>query len=286
MYRIGIIGGSGLYQIEGLKILKRISLTTPFGCPSDKFVLGLFEDREVVFLPRHGLGHKILPGEINYRANIFGMKKLKVERIISVSACGSLKKEIKPLDFILPDQFVDRTNSARKMTFFGEGLVAHVSMAWPVCLDLAKRIHNIVKNMGINIHLGGTYLNMEGPAFSTRAESELYRRWNMDIIGMTNIAEARLAREAEICYVTLASVTDYDCWYEASEPVTNEMVRKNFAKNIENAKRIIQAVVRLLPQEKRCECAWSLKFAIMTDKRYIPGKTKKNLKIIIGKYLK
>lgn len=285
MKRIGIIGGSGLYEIEGLRILKRINVRTPFGRPSDRFILGLLEAREIVFLPRHGQGHRLLPSEINYRANIWGMKKLGVEQIISVSACGSLKKEIKPLDFVLPDQFIDRTNQARRMSFFGNGIVAHVSFAQPVCPDLLNQLYDIIKGLGIMVHKGGTYINMEGPAFSTRAESEMYRMLSASIIGMTNMAEARLAREAEICYASISSVTDYDCWYESQESVTNEMVIENFKRNNGNARQIIRAIGRSLKDSRRdCDCSSALKYAIMTDRRHICQGAKKRLKIILGKY--
>jgi 5'-methylthioadenosine phosphorylase len=285
MGRIGVIGGSGLYDIEGIKVVKEISLTTPFGRPSDKFVLGRLEGKEVVFLPRHGRGHRISPSQINYRANIFAMKKLGVGRIISVSACGSLKEELKPLDFVLPDQFVDRTNQARQMTFFEKGIVAHISFAQPVCPVLCELLYKAGLSLAIKVHPRGTYLNMEGPAFSTRAESNLYRQWGMDIIGMTNMAEARLAREAQICYATLAAVTDYDCWYTPDEPVSVEMILENLSRNVHNAKRLLKAVLGNIGDTRKCECASALKYAILTDKKLIPAEVKKNLKIIAGEYL-
>lgn len=286
MGRIGIIGGSGLYKIEGIKNVKQISLTTPFGKPSDKFIIGDLEGREVVFLPRHAKGHRLSPSEINFRANIYGMKKLGVERIVSISACGSLKEDLRPLDFIIPDQFVDRTNQARKMTFFEKGIVAHISFAQPVCAELSKAVYQAAVDSQVRVHLGGTYLNMEGPAFSTLAESNLYRKWGMDIIGMTNLAEARLAREAEICYSTLAAVTDYDCWHPAHHSVTIEMVIANLRKNVENAKRIIRNLIPVLTHQRSCTCQDALKFAIITDRKVIPAKVKKDLEIIIGKYIK
>lgn len=286
MSRIGIIGGSGLYKIEGIKNVKEVSITTPFGKPSGKFVLGNLEGKEVVFVPRHDVGHRIPPSHINYQANIFGMKKLGVERIISVSACGSLKEELKPLDFVVVDQFVDRTNYARDMSFFGVGLVAHISLAQPVCEELSKIVYEAGKNLNLKIHPKGTYINMEGPAFSTKAESELYRKWDMDIIGMTNFAEAKLAREAEICYSTLAAVTDYDCWHESEEPVTVEMVISNLNKNVENAKKILKKVLANLSEKRTCACREALKYAIITDPKKISPKIKKDLKIIIGKYIK
>lgn len=285
MVRIGIIGGSGLYDIEGLRNTRSQRVSTPFGEPSDEFMLGELEGKEVVFLPRHGRGHKILPSEINYRANIFGMKKLGVDRIISVSAVGSFKEELKPLDMVIPDQFVDRTNQARKTTFFGDGIVAHISFADPVCPELCGVLHESGKKVGATLHKGGTYLNMEGPAFSTRAESLLYKIWGMDIIGMTNMAEARLAREAEICFSTLAMVTDYDCWH-TSEDVTVDIIIQNLMKNTEMAKRIIKEVVRSIPERGKCSCGSSLKDAIITARDAIPASTKKKLDIIVGKYLK
>jgi 5'-methylthioadenosine phosphorylase len=286
MGRIGIIGGSGLYKIEGIKNVKEIDIQTPFGAPSDKFIVGELEGKEVVFLPRHGIGHRISPSEINYRANIYGMKKLGVERIISVTACGSLREELKPLDFVVVDQFVDRTNHARDMTFFGEGLVAHIVFAHPVCTELSKLVCEAGISLKLNMHKGGTYINMEGPAFSTLAESNLYRKWGMDVIGMTNLPEAKLTREAEICYSTLACVTDYDCWYPQHETVTIDMVIQNLLKNIENAKKIISQVIKNLSLKRNCDCKDALKYAIITDKKFIPDKVKKDLDILIGKYIK
>jgi len=290
MGRIGIIGGSGLYKIEGFKDTKEVEADTPFGKPSDKFILGTFEGREVVFLPRHGVGHRISPSEINYRANIYGMKKLGVDRIISVTACGSLKDELKPLDFVVVHQFVDRTNHARNMTFFDRGIVAHIAFAHPICRELSELLYDAGYKAGkilkFNIHEGGTYINMEGPVFSTLAESNLYRSWGMDIIGMTNMAEAKLAREAEICYATLAAVTDYDCWHPQYETITIDMVIRNLQKNIENAKKILATVIKELPAERTCACKDALKFAIVTDRKLIPEKTKKDLEVIIGKYIK
>lgn len=285
MGKIGIIGGSGLYNIEGIKDVKQVSVTTPFGKPSDKYTIGNLEGKEVVFLPRHAVGHRLSPSEINYRANIFGMKKLGVERIVSVTACGSLREDFKPLNFVIPDQFVDRTNQARPMTFFGNGLVAHISFADPVCSESAKILGSAAEKLGFTVHRGATYINMEGPAFSTRAESQLYRTWGMDIIGMTNMSESRLAREAEICYVTLAAVTDYDCWYQSGEAVTVEMVIQNLLKNVDNAKEIIKSAIKVMPVERKCACASALKYAIITDRKLIPDKVKKGLDIIIGKYL-
>jgi len=285
MSRIGIIGGSGLYKIEGITRVKKVALSTPFGKPSDKFILGALEGQEVVFLPRHGIGHRISPSCINYRANIFALKKLGVEKIISVSACGSLKEELRPLDFVVVDQFVDRTNHARQMSFFNQGIVAHIEFAQPVCPHLSKLIYDSGKGLNMAIHPKGTYLNMEGPAFSTLAESKLYRSWGMDIIGMTNMPEAKLAREAGMCYATLAAVTDYDCWHPQHESVTIEMILNNLNKNIENSKRILSLVIKDIASKASCRCAEALKYAIVTDRKAIPAKVKKDLEIIIGKYI-
>ncbi len=282
---IGVIGGSGLYKIEGVTAVKKVSLDTPFGKPSDKYITGTLEGRKIVFLPRHGVGHRINPSQINYRANIYGMKKLGVERIISVTACGSLRQDFKPLDFVIPDQFVDRTNQARKMTFFEDGIVAHIGFSDPVCPECAQVAHKAVESLKLPVHAGAKYITMEGPAFSTRAESELYRSWGMDIIGMTNMSEAKLAREAEICYVTLGAITDYDCWYKSEEPVTLEMVVANLSKNVDNAKKIISAIVKAMPAQRNCNCSGALKDAIVTDRKLIPAKVKKDLKVIIGKYI-
>jgi 5'-methylthioadenosine phosphorylase len=287
MGKIGIIGGSGLYNIEGITGLKTVKVSTPFGAPSDNFVTGILEGREVVFLPRHGVGHRLNPSEINYRANIFGMKKLGVERIVSVTACGSLREDMAPLDFVTPYQFVDRTNQARQMTFFEKGIVAHITFSDPVCVATARVVAQAVKTAGVGakVHEGGTYLNMEGPAFSTRAESELYRKWGMDIIGMTNMSEAKLAREAEMCYVTLAAVTDYDCWHTPEKPVTVDMVVQCLLKNVENSKKIIRELVRTMPVERTCSCAQALKYAILTDKKKIPAQVKQRLAPLVGKYV-
>ena len=286
MSRIGIIGGSGLYKIEGMEVIRKVTVKTPFGKPSDKFTIGKLENKEVVFLPRHGVGHRISPSQINYRANIFAMKKLGVERIMSVTACGSLKEELKPLDFVVVDQFVDRTNHARETTFFSKGIVSHIGFAHPVCPQMSANIYAAGKALNLNMHKGGTYLNMEGPQFSTLAESKLYRSWGMDVIGMTNLAEAKLAREAEICYSTVACITDYDCWYPQHESVTLEMVMSNLQKNVENAKKIITKVIKELDTAGTCSCQNALEFAIVTDRKLIPAKVKKDLSIIIGKYIK
>jgi len=285
MPRIGIIGGSGLYDIEGLKDPKWVRVDTPFGKPSDEYLCAKLSGVELAFLPRHGRGHHILPSELNYAANIYGMKKLGVEMIISVSAVGSLKEEIKPLDILIPDQYVDRTNQSRLTTFFGDGIVAHVALANPTCPELSMLVSEVAKSQGMSVHFGGTYLNMEGPAFSTKAESNLYRSWGMDVIGMTNMPEARCAREAEICYATMAMVTDYDCWHE-SEDVSIEMVIQNLLKNVDNAKKILKEVLTKLPDKRECLCASALENAIITDPAKISDDTKKKLDIIIGKYIK
>ncbi len=286
--KIGIIGGSGFYHIEGLKKVKKIKVKTPFGDPSDDYITGVLEGKDVVFLTRHGKGHRISPSEVNYCANIYGMKKLGVERIISVSACGSLKKELRPLDIVIPDQFVDRTSQARRMTFFRDGIVAHIPFADPVCGDLSKALYEAGKKIGTTMHLGGTYINMEGPQFSTKAESELYRSWGMDIVGMTNIGEARLAREAEICYATLGCITDYDCWYleEAVETVSIELIIHNLSKNVEASKEILKKVLKNMDDERKCSCQTALKDSIVTRHDCISPEVKKRLNIMIGKYIK
>jgi len=290
MAKIGVIGGSGLYEIDGLKDKKWVKVTTPFGDPSDEYLTGKLEGHDLVFLPRHARGHRISPSEINYRANIYGMKKLGVERILSITACGSLKADIKPLDFVVVDQFVDRTNHAREMTFFDKSIVVHIAFAHPVCEEFGRILYEagygLTKDLGSAIHQGGTYINMEGPAFSTLAESNLYRNWGMDIIGMTNMAEAKLAREAEICYATLAAVTDFDCWHPDHETITIDMVIRNLRKNIENAKKILTATLKKLPHERACACKDALRTAIVTSGKMIPDEVKKNLDIIIGKYVK
>ncbi len=253
-------------------------------------MFGTLQGEEVVFLPRHGRGHRIMPSELNYRANIFGMKKLGVEWIISISTVGSFKKEIKPLDIVIIDQFVDRTNQARKMTFFGEGVVVHIAFAEPICSILLDILYEVAKKLAvknnITVHKGGTYLNMEGPAFSTEAESFLYKSWGMDVIGMTNMPEAKLAREAEICFSTVAMVTDYDAWYEEESVVTVDMIIQNLNKNVKVVKDLIRNAVPLIPKERNCICANALKNAIITRTDLIPEKRKKELDIIIGKYIK
>ncbi len=281
---VGIIGGSGLYELEGLRDVKEEVISTPFGDPSDSFIIGYLDNVKMIFLPRHGRGHRILPSEINFRANIYGMKKLGAQWIVSVSAVGSMKEHLKPGHIVIPDQFFDRTRS-RINTFFGEGIAAHVSFAEPVCPVLSECLYRASRNVAADVHRGGIYICIEGPQFSTKAESHIYRSWGVDVIGMTNLPEAKLAREAEICYATLALVTDYDCWHETEEVVTAEMVMETLRKNIETSKGIIRNVVKILPDEKSCLCGSALKNAIMTQKEKIPPELKKKLDILIGKYL-
>ena len=281
---IGIIGGSGLYDIPGLEEKRERQIDTPFGSPSEAYILGRLEGKRVAFLARHGRGHRILPTELNFRANIYGFKLLGVKRLLSASAVGSLKLEHKPMDFVLPDQFVDRTRQ-RVSTFFGEGMVAHISFADPICSQLAQQVEAASGKINFPIKRGGSYVCIEGPAFSTRAESELYRSWGMDLIGMTNLQEAKLAREAEICYVTIAMVTDYDCWHEEEEPVTVEMLLGYLEKNSGNAQNLIKEVLKILSDEFDCPCQHALRDAIITQPDVIPETTKQKLKVIIGKYL-
>jgi len=282
--RIGIIGGSGLYEMESLADVRHVSLDTPFGAPSDEYIVGSLRGTPVAFLSRHGRGHRLLPTEINFRANIYGFRKLGVERIISVTAVGSLKSHIRPLDIVLPDQFVDRTKE-RIGTFFGNGLAAHIAFADPVCPDLFDRVCRSAAQTNTSIHRGGTLLCIEGPAFSTRAESTLYRQWGMDIIGMTSIQEAKLSREAEICYAAMALVTDFDCWHTDTQAVTVETVTRNLAKNISTAKAILENVVPALPEKRACACAAALKNAVMTDPGAVPPEIKQKLDLLVGKYL-
>ena len=282
--KIGIIGGSGLYQIAGLTEIEEIEIETPFGKPSDAYRLGTLEGRRVAFLARHNRNHTILPSELNFRANIYGMKKLGVEWIVSASAVGSLKEELHPLDIVLPDQFYDRTK-ARISTFFGEGLVAHVSFAHPVCSQLAEVIEQGGKESGVPVKRGGTYVCMEGPQFSTIAESNAYRKMGADLIGMTNLQEAKLAREAEICYTTIALVTDYDCWHPQHDAVTVTEVIDNLKKNTENAQKLIRAAVKRLPVDRTCKCGRALQHAIMTDLKKVPEKTMEKVELLVRKYL-
>jgi len=281
--QIGIIGGSGLYSMAGFEAQREVSIETPWGPPSDKYVVGTLSGKAVAFLARHGRGHRISPSELNFRANIYGMKSLGVERIISLSAVGSLKEEHRPLDFVIPDQFFDRTRG-RASTFFGDGLVAHISFADPICPQVAGVVYDSARASGINAKKGGTYLCMEGPAFSTRAESNVYRSWGMDVIGMTNLQEAKLAREAELCYVTVAMVTDYDCWHPGHDAVTVSDILANLNKNAENACKLVAAAVAALPSERTCKCGSALSHAIITDRKLVPEATRKRLDLIIGKY--
>jgi 5'-methylthioadenosine phosphorylase len=281
---IGIIGGSGLYSMPGLTEAEEHRIETPFGAPSDAFVVGLLEGRRVAFLARHGRGHRILPSELNFRANIYAMKKLGVQRILSVSAVGSLKEEHKPTDFVVPDQFIDRT-FARNATFFGDGIVGHVSFADPVCATVASAIVEGCNVAGVVGKRNGTYLCIEGPQFSTRAESNLYRSWGADVIGMTNLQEAKLAREAEICYATMAMVTDYDCWHEGHDEVTVEQVVAVIHQNADHAAAVVRAAVAAMPTERSCACANALQYAVMTSHDTIPPETKNKLALVIGRYI-
>jgi 5'-methylthioadenosine phosphorylase len=282
---IGIIGGSGLYSMPGLSGVREIKLETPFGSPSDAYVLGTLEGRHVAFLARHGRGHRFLPTELNFRANIHGMKQLGVERILSVSAVGSLKEEHKPMDFVIPDQFVDRTRQ-RVSTFFGDGVVAHVALADPICAEVARVASAACIKAGVTGKMGGTYLCIEGPQFSTRAESNLYRSWGMDVIGMTNLQEAKLAREAEVCYATLAMVTDYDCWHPEHDAVTVEQIISYLTQNAENACKVIRCAVADMPKARGCKCGSALQYAIMTDRERIPAEARRRLGLLLEKYLK
>ena len=281
---IGIIGGSGLYPMPGFEAQEEAAIVTPFGAPSDNYVLGTLAGHTVAFLARHGRGHRIMPSELNFRANIYGMKSLGVERIISLSAVGSLKEEHHPQQFVIPDQFFDRTRG-RVSTFFGDGLVAHISFADPVCPELSGVVAAACRDAGVAAKLGGTYLCMEGPAFSTKAESQVYRSWGMDVIGMTNLQEAKLAREAETCYVTVAMVTDYDCWHPDHDAVTVADIIANLMKNAENACKVVAGAVAAMPSARSCKCGSALAHAIVTDRKAIPAAAKKRLAPIIGKYV-
>ena len=281
---IGIIGGSGLYSMPGFTNIHEVRVETPYGEPSDAFVLGELEGRKVAFLARHGRGHRIMPSELNFRANIYAFKKLGVEQIVSLSAVGSLKAEHKPTDFVIPDQFIDRTVH-RASTFFGEGIVGHVIFGDPVCATVAKAAADACAGLGIVGKPGGTYVCMEGPQFSTRAESNLYRSWGADVIGMTNLQEAKLAREAEICYATVAMITDYDCWHESEEEVSVEQIVAVLNKNADNACKLVRAAVAALPRERTCACVSAAKYAIMTQPDLIPAEAKERLGLLFGKYL-
>ncbi len=280
---VGVIGGSGIYDMAGIRGKREVRMTTPFGSPSDVFVTGELEGRQVAFLARHGRGHKLLPSEINFRANIYGLKKLGVERIISLSAVGSLREDIEPLHMVVPDQFYDRTKT-RISSFFGNGLAVHISFAHPFCSEIQAMLEASCRGAGVTHHRGGIYLCIEGPAFSTLAESNAYRAWGMDVIGMTNLTEAKLAREAEICYATLALVTDYDCWHPGHDAVTVEQIYTVLTRNAENAQKVIRLVLRQLPSQRSCKCGTALAQAIITDRRKVPAATRKKLALLIGKY--
>jgi len=282
---IGIIGGTGLYQMEGFTDVREVAVDTPFGPPSDRLMVGQLEGRTVAFLPRHGRGHHILPHELNFQANLFAMKSLGVEFLLSVSAVGSLKEEYAPLDMLVPDQLIDRTQQ-RRSTFFGRGLVAHVAFAHPFCGALSKLMAEGCQEAGARHHVGGTYVCIEGPHFSTFAESRLYRSWGADVVGMTNLQEAKLAREAEICYATLAMVTDYDCWHPEHDAVTADSVMKVLGQNVATARAVLRAVVRRLPIPRACECEHALRHALLTAPELVPLAVKRELEPIVGRYLR
>jgi len=282
---IGVIGGSGLYEMEGLEQVEKIRIETPFGDPSDEYITGVLNGAKMVFLPRHGRGHRLLPSEVNYRANIYGMKKLGVGQIISVSAVGSLKEAIEPGHIVIPDQFIDRTKGLRKDTFFGDGVVAHAGFADPVCHPLSDTLYTAAMKAGATVHKGGTYICMEGPAFSTRAESFMYLGLGASVIGMTNLTEAKLAREAEICYGIIALSTDYDCWHDSHDDVTVEAIIKIIHQNVAMAKNIIREAVSSIAVTRNCPCATAMEHAVITDRKSIPESAKKNLEILVGKYL-
>ena len=282
---IGVIGGSGLYEMEGLEDIRRIRVETPFGEPSDEYVTGSLHGVAMAFLPRHGRGHRLLPSEVNYCANIYGMKKLGVERIISVSAVGSMKEIIAPGHIVIPDQFIDRTKGVRRDSFFGDGIVAHAGFADPVCPSLSETLFEAARGVGAVVHRGGTYVCMEGPAFSTRAESLMYRGLEAAVIGMTNLTEAKLAREAEICYGIIALSTDYDCWHEHHDDVTVEAIVRIIHQNVAMAKNIIRRAVADLAAARTCACGSAMRHAVITDRSVIPAETKEKLAPIVGKYL-
>lgn len=282
---IGVIGGSGLYEIEELSDVQQVEVDTPFGNPSDALVTGTLDGVPMVFLPRHGRGHRLLPSEVPYRANIHALKQLGVERIISVSAVGSMREDVVPGHIVIPDQFFDRTQGKRDSTFFGDGVVGHVQFADPLCADLSAILAQAATEVGATVHRGGTYVCIEGPNFSTRAESNIYRSWGVDIIGMTNIPEARLAREAEICYGTVALATDYDCWYEGHDDVSVEAVLATIRQNVATARNIIKAAAGLAAATRPCGCGSALQYAIMTDASQIPDATRDRLALLLDKYL-
>jgi 5'-methylthioadenosine phosphorylase len=281
---IGIIGGSGLYSMNGLTNTREINVKTPFGEPSDAIVLGMLEGKRVAFLARHGRGHRILPSEINFRANVYAMKLLGVERIVSVSAVGSLREELQPGEFLVPDQFVDRTKN-RVSTFFGDGLVAHVGFDKPTCGQVSGVLADASVHCGVMVHRRGTYVCIEGPQFSTLAEANMHRQLRFDVIGMTNVTEAKLAREAEICYATIAMITDFDCWHPEHESVTASQIIATLVQNAENAQKVLREAVRAMPGERNCKCGAALKHALVTDLKLVPKATKKKLDAIIGKYI-
>jgi 5'-methylthioadenosine phosphorylase len=281
---IGIIGGSGLYSMPGLSDVREVRVKTPFGAPSDALVIGTLEGKRVAFLARHGRGHRILPSEINFRANIYALKSLGAERVISVSAVGSLKEDLRPLEFLVPDQFFDRTKH-RVSTFFGEGLVAHVSFDKPTCADLSHVLSEACHRAGVTLHRGGTYVCIEGPQFSTLAEAHVHRQLRFDVVGMTNATEAKLAREAELCYATVAMITDYDCWHPEHESVTGAQIIENLNRNVDNARRVIREAVRAVPAERSCKCGSALRHALITDAKLVPASTKKRLALLVGKYI-
>ncbi|MBA7472432.1 MAG: S-methyl-5'-thioadenosine phosphorylase [Dehalococcoidia bacterium] len=283
--KIAVIGGSGLYDIEGMEDIKEVDINTPFGKPSDKIVVGKLEGVGVAFLPRHGRGHRLLPTEVPYRANIYALKSLGVERIIGINSVGSLKEEFQPNALLIPDQLIDRTR-LRANTFFGEGIVAHIPFGEPFCPLLSNVVYQAAKDAGATAHQGGTCLVMEGPAFSTRAESLLYRSWGADVIGMTALPEAKLAREAEICYAVVACVTDYDCWHRGHDAVTAEMIISRLHQNIDTAKQIIKLAVGKVTEKRDCDCATALSTALITSPDVMPEAQKKKLDLLIGKYLK
>ncbi len=282
--KLGVIGGSGVYHMEGLTDIEEVRPETPFGAPSDAIVIGTLSGRRVAFLPRHGRGHRISPTELNSRANIYALKSLGVERLVSISACGSLREDYAPRHIVIPDQIFDRTRE-RPLTFFGNGLVVHISFAEPFCPDLSEALYQAVRATGAVVHKGGAFVTVEGPRFSTKAESNVFRRWGMDIIGMTAVPEAQLAREAEICYATMAHVTDYDVWHETEETVTVEAVVKNLLANAEVARQAIRKLVPALPEGRTCDCPHALRDAIITDRKMIPDQVRKDLDLLIGKYL-
>ena len=283
--RIGVIGGSGIYQIEALQDIQEVKVKTPFGDPSDIIIVGTLADRRLAFLPRHGRGHRIMPHELNNRANIYALKSLGVEWIVGVSACGSMREDYAPRDIVIPDQLFDRTK-ARVNTFFGNGLVAHIGMADPFCPMLSDLVYQAVSKTGARIHKGGTFIVIDGPQFSTKGESRIYRKWGVDIIGMTVFPEVKLAREAEICYAVMAHVTDYDVWHETEQPVSVAMLLDNLRANAAVTKKAIEYLVPMIPEQRGCECASALATAIITDRSLVPEKVKQDLDLLIGKYIK